>query len=326
MGLILATLLLAGQPAVRQPVKHDVVVDGHHFAVWQKRGAQPRAAILLLHGRTWSSLPNFDLQVAGEKRSFMDALADAGFDVFALDMRGYGATPRDATAWLTPDRAIGEAKFSGATVDVIALAAVRATREATVARGRDSLPAIIGTPFDGQTVGRETFDGASEVASFPGDLPEDPAALLARDGFRGLTAQPSDTDFRFLRFRPPATEPGASGAPTLPHIGWNPLLACRDHPVLDGVPADAPAYFVHSYAPAPADREVVVAETEHGGRFASLVASERIVGFQFHPERSGIDGLRLLANTLRLIAADAASVGRAATPATPASAVRLHHR
>lgn len=108
MPLLLATLILASQAAVRQPVKHDVVVGGHHFAVWQKRGAQPRAAILLLHGRTWSSLPNFDLQVPGERRSFMDALADAGFDVFALDMRGYGATPRDATGWLTPDRAIAD--------------------------------------------------------------------------------------------------------------------------------------------------------------------------------------------------------------------------
>ena len=116
------------------------------------------------------------------------------------------------------ERAIGAAKFSGAQVDVIALAAVRATREATVARGRESLPAIIGTPFEGQTVGREAFDGATEVASFPGDLPEDPAALLARDGFKGLTARANDADFRFLRFRPPATEPGASGAPTLPHI------------------------------------------------------------------------------------------------------------
>ena len=108
MGLILATLLLASQPAPKQPVKHDVVVDGHHFAVWQKRSTQPRAAILLLHGRTWSSLPNFDLQVAGERRSFMDALVEAGFDVFALDMRGYGATPRDASAWLTPDRAVAD--------------------------------------------------------------------------------------------------------------------------------------------------------------------------------------------------------------------------
>lgn len=104
-----ASVLLAPEQATaRQPVKHDVVVDGHHFAVWQKRGTQPRAAIVLLHGRTWSSLPNFDLQVAGERRSFMDALADAGFDVFALDMRGYGATPRDTTEWLTPDRAIAD--------------------------------------------------------------------------------------------------------------------------------------------------------------------------------------------------------------------------
>jgi alpha-beta hydrolase superfamily lysophospholipase len=96
------------QAAVRPPVRQDVVVDGHHLAVWEKRAAQPRSAILLLHGRTWSSLPNFDLQVAGERRSFMDALTDAGFDVFALDMRGYGATPRDATGWLTPDRAVAD--------------------------------------------------------------------------------------------------------------------------------------------------------------------------------------------------------------------------
>ena len=108
MSLILAALLLAAQPAAKTPLKHDVVVDGHHFAVWEKRGTQPSAAILLQHGRTWSSLPNFDLQVAGERRSFRDALADAGFDVFALDMRGYGATPRDGSGWLTPDRAVAD--------------------------------------------------------------------------------------------------------------------------------------------------------------------------------------------------------------------------
>ncbi len=104
----IACVLLLAQPAARPPVKHDIVVDGHHLAVWEKRPAQPRSAILLLHGRTWSSLPNFDLQVAGERRSFMDALTDAGFDVFALDMRGYGQTPRDATGWLTPDRAVAD--------------------------------------------------------------------------------------------------------------------------------------------------------------------------------------------------------------------------
>jgi len=99
-----AFLLLAAPP----PVRHDVVVDGHHLAVWEKKPAQPRAAIVLIHGRTWSSLPNFDLQVQGERRSFMDALAEAGIDVFAVDLRGYGATPRDGSGWLTPDRAIAD--------------------------------------------------------------------------------------------------------------------------------------------------------------------------------------------------------------------------
>lgn len=91
-------------------------------------------------------------------------------------------------------------------------------------------------------------------------------------------------------------------APTLPHIGWNRLEVRRPHAVLDGLADGTPAYFVHSYAPVPKDPGVVIAETEHGGRFASLVASGRIVGFQFHPERSGDDGLRMLANTLALIA------------------------
>jgi alpha-beta hydrolase superfamily lysophospholipase len=107
-AFILASSLAAAQPAARQPVKHDVVVDGHHLAVWEKKPAQARAAILLIHGRTWSSLPNFDLQVAGERRSFMDALAASGLDVFAVDLRGYGSTPRDASGWLTPDRAVAD--------------------------------------------------------------------------------------------------------------------------------------------------------------------------------------------------------------------------
>jgi alpha-beta hydrolase superfamily lysophospholipase len=112
IGACAAALIVAATPqaaAVRQATKHDVVVDGHHLAVWEKRPAQaPRAILVLLHGRTWSSLPNFDLQVPGEHRSFMDALTDAGLDVYAVDLRGYGATPRDATGWLTPDRAVAD--------------------------------------------------------------------------------------------------------------------------------------------------------------------------------------------------------------------------
>ena len=95
--------------------------------------------------------------------------------------------------------------------------------------------------------------------------------------------------------------------PSLPHIGWNRVEQRRDHALLEGIPDGAPAYFVHSYVPAPADDEVVIAETEHGGRFASIVAADRIVGLQFHPERSGRDGLRLLDNLLEAIAADTAT-------------------
>jgi glutamine amidotransferase len=89
-------------------------------------------------------------------------------------------------------------------------------------------------------------------------------------------------------------------APRLPHIGWNQLEAVRPHPLLDGVPDSAPAYFVHSFVARPADAGIVIAETEHGSRFPSIVARDRIIGFQPHPERSGADGLRLLRNTLLL--------------------------
>jgi pimeloyl-ACP methyl ester carboxylesterase len=104
-----AVTAFAAQPAQRTPIKHDVAVEGHRVAVWQRKGAPPRATkVLLIHGRTWSSLPNFDLQVPGEERSFMDALGAAGLDVYAIDLRGYGATPRDPSGFLTPDRAVAD--------------------------------------------------------------------------------------------------------------------------------------------------------------------------------------------------------------------------
>jgi predicted YcjX-like family ATPase len=70
-------------------------------------------------------------------------------------------------------------------------------------------------PLAGEALGPDSFDGETEIASFPGDLPDDPDALF--DGFKGLTAS-DESDYRFLRFRPPPGEPGGAGAPTLPHI------------------------------------------------------------------------------------------------------------
>jgi pimeloyl-ACP methyl ester carboxylesterase len=85
--------------------RHTVSADGHPIALWEKSAAGATEAILLVHGRTWSALPDFDLQVVGEDLSLMDGLVAEGYAVFAVDLRGYGETPRDETGWLTPNRA-----------------------------------------------------------------------------------------------------------------------------------------------------------------------------------------------------------------------------
>ena len=120
----------------------------------------------------------------------------------------------------TVAKAADRAEDTGATIDVVALAAVRATREAQVQRGRDKLPSILGTPAPGEMANGETFDGETEVATFPGDLPADPEELFAGDhAFRGLSsAKAEKADFRFLRFRPPQLEREGAEEPALPHI------------------------------------------------------------------------------------------------------------
>jgi uncharacterized protein len=120
----------------------------------------------------------------------------------------------------TVARAVARAEDTGADIDVVALAAVRATREAMVARGRDKLPSILGTPAPGEIANGEAFDGTTEVATFPGDLPADPEQLFGGEAaFRGLSSASAEkTDFRFLRFRPPQLESLDAEDPTLPHI------------------------------------------------------------------------------------------------------------
>jgi uncharacterized protein len=117
------------------------------------------------------------------------------------------------------ERAAQRASSAGAPVDVVALSAVRATHEAKVRRGREDLPCIIGVPAAGEVAGGEVFDGTTQAAMFPGDLPADPDAVFgAHPTFRGLsTASPQDADFRFLRLRPPRLEQH-DGSFMLPHI------------------------------------------------------------------------------------------------------------
>jgi imidazole glycerol-phosphate synthase subunit HisH len=84
----------------------------------------------------------------------------------------------------------------------------------------------------------------------------------------------------------------------IPHMGWNQLLPRASHPVLAGLPAGTHAYFVHSYHFRPADPADLIAETDYGGPLAAVIARDNLIGTQFHPEKSQIAGLRLIANFL----------------------------
>jgi uncharacterized protein len=102
-------------------------------------------------------------------------------------------------------RAIARAEGVGAEIDVIALAAIRATREAEIRHGRETLDAIIGVPEKDETIGGQVFDGVAEAAVFPGELPADPNAIFEGDA---IALPEADNDWRFVRFRPPLTARG----------------------------------------------------------------------------------------------------------------------
>jgi glutamine amidotransferase len=89
----------------------------------------------------------------------------------------------------------------------------------------------------------------------------------------------------------------------VPHMGWNELRVERAHPLVEGVDGEY-AYFVHSYYAVPDDEGAVVATTDYEVDFASVVADERgtVFGTQFHPEKSGETGLRILRNFVEICA------------------------
>lgn len=87
--------------------------------------------------------------------------------------------------------------------------------------------------------------------------------------------------------------PGSPGI-TVPHMGWNTITTGREPGLLDGIGPDARFYFVHSYA-APVNA-FTVATCDHGAPFAAIVQRGNFSGVQFHPERSGVSGARLLQN------------------------------
>ncbi len=85
----------------------------------------------------------------------------------------------------------------------------------------------------------------------------------------------------------------------VPHIGWNRLHGVSHHPLLKGL-EDRYVYFVHSYAPEGVPDELTLARCTHGREFAAVAGRGRVMGTQFHPERSGPVGLRLLSNFLQM--------------------------
>jgi glutamine amidotransferase len=149
--------------------------------------------------------------------------------------------------------------------------------QATAALGEDWRAAVrerctAGTPLLGVCLGMQwLYEGSDEAPDVPGlGLLEGRCAHLRA----------------FAR---------ADAAPVkVPHVGWNALQTVATSQLLQGVADEAYVYFTHSYA-APVTT-VCVARTDHGGPFAAVVERRHIFGVQFHPEKSGEVGLRLLRN------------------------------
>lgn len=114
------------------------------------------------------------------------------------------------------DRAIERIGLAGAGIEVLALASIRATREATVNHEGAPLPVIVGTPISGETINGETFDGNRKTAIFPGDLPQNPDSFF--QAVESHSEEALAPDLNFVRFRPPEVGEAGSLKVALPHI------------------------------------------------------------------------------------------------------------
>ncbi len=110
---------------------------------------------------------------------------------------------------------------------------------------------------------------------------------------RGLGVLPGEV----VRFAPNADL-------KIPHMGWNSIRRRAEDPILEGIPDGSFFYFVHSYYAVPADRTVVLLESDYGGSFCAMVRRGNLYATQFHPEKSQACGLRLLQNFVARIHAE----------------------
>ena len=172
-GVIVMALVVGRLVGAQTLARHDVVAsDGHHLVVWSKAPpAASRGAIVLLHGRTWSARPNFDLHVPGQRVSLMDALVAKGYAVYALDQRGYGATKRDGSGWLTPIRAAEDAE---SVVDWVASGAPRGRRPALLGYSRGSATAMLAAQRHPEKLSALIMYGPYHNVEQPPEIPEEP--------------------------------------------------------------------------------------------------------------------------------------------------------
>ena len=87
----------------------------------------------------------------------------------------------------------------------------------------------------------------------------------------------------------------------VPHMGWNTLRVVKPTRLLDGVANESYVYFVHSLYPIPNEKKLACTETDYGTTFASAIADKNVFGTQFHPEKSGEVGLKILKNFAKLV-------------------------
>ena len=82
----------------------------------------------------------------------------------------------------------------------------------------------------------------------------------------------------------------------LPHVGWNNLVEISNHPITQGISQDDDFYFIHSYGYTAISDKFVIAKTNYGTVFPSIIASKNAIGVQFHPEKSQKSGFRIIEN------------------------------
>jgi glutamine amidotransferase len=86
----------------------------------------------------------------------------------------------------------------------------------------------------------------------------------------------------------------------VPQIGWNTLSIVQSHPLIEGIKTGDYVYFVHSFVADPNDTEVIVATCDYGHVFPAIIAKNNLMATQFHPEKSGIVGQRILQNFIAM--------------------------